>query len=106
MTLTAAHDARGLGDDTGKYRLLSKYLRDRFADRLVLTFAQIKDLLGFTLPATARRQLDWWGDADAAATPSPQSDAWTLAGRTANVNLLAESVTFERGTAYVEQTST
>lgn len=92
-----------MGADTGKYRLLSNYLRDRFADRLVLTFAQIEDLLGFALPGISRRQLEWWGDADTATTPSPQSDAWTLAGRTANVNLRAESVTFERRAGYIEQ---
>ena len=101
MTDTAAFDHKG---DAGKYRLLSKYLRDRFADRLVLTFAQIEDLLGFALPGMARRQLEWWGDPDATTTRSPQSDAWTLAGRTATVDLRAESVTFERETAYVNQT--
>ena len=106
MTNTAAPGAIDDTADAGKYRLLSEYLRDRFADRLVLTFAQIEDLLGFALPGIARRQIEWWGDSDAAATQSPQSDSWTLAGRTASVNLRAESVTFERGTAYVNQTTT
>lgn len=86
----------GRAADSARYRLLSKYLSDRFADRLVLTFGQIEDLIGFALPGSARLQTEWWGDMDALTNPSPQSDAWTLAGRTATVNLGAQSVTFER----------
>ena len=82
--------------DAGDYRLLYKYLRDRFADRLVLTFTQIEDLLGFALPGPARVQREWWDTAQ--SDRSTQSDAWTLAHRTANVNLSAQCVTFERET--------
>ena len=82
--------------DAGEYRLLYKYLRDRFADRLVLTFGQIEDLLGFALPGPARIEPDWWGTPEAVAERSKQSDAWTLAHRSARVNLSAQCVTFER----------
>ena len=82
--------------DTGEYRLLSKYLRDRFADRVVLTFGQIEDLLGFSLPSTARLQGDWWNAAPRAARDSEPSASWTLAERTATVNLAARTVAFER----------
>ena len=82
--------------DAGEYRLLYKYLRDRFADRLVLTFGQIEDLLGFALPGPARIEREWWGTTDSVADRSRQSDAWTLARRTASVNLPAQCVTFER----------
>ena len=82
--------------DTGEYRLLYKYLRHRFADRLVLTFGQIEDLVGFSLPGAARVQPEWWGRTETAPDHSRHSDAWTLAGRTATVNLSAQCVTFER----------
>ena len=85
-------------DEAGKYHLLYKYLRDRFSDRLVLTFGQIEDLLGFSLPKAAQVQREWWEDSDPNAAGSRQSDAWTLAGRTASVNLSARCVTFERET--------
>ena len=88
---------RGDGE-AGEYRLLYKYLRDRFSDRLVLTFGQIEDLLGFPLPVAARAEREWWGTTPAVADRSKQSEAWTLAGRTASVNLQAEYVTFERET--------
>ena len=82
----------------GKYQLLHKYLRDRYADRIVLTFAQIEDLLGFTLPEPARRLREWWDDEGPGSKPSAQSEAWTLASRTATVNLAASCVLFERQT--------
>jgi len=83
--------------NAGEYQLLYKYLRDRFANRLVLTFGEIEDLLGFSLPAGARVELAWWSTA--VAPRSSQSKAWTLAGRTATVNLMAQCVVFERETA-------
>lgn len=75
------------------YRRLYAFLQGRYADRFVLTFAQIEDLLGFPLPAPARVETAWWGLATA---PSLQSQSWTGASRTATVNLSARTVLFER----------
>jgi hypothetical protein len=95
VVLPLVHDNR---PTAGQYELLHKYLRDRFANRVVLTFAEIEDLLGFSLPAPARARVVWWDGGDFACDPSSQSLAWTLAGRTATVNLPAEVVVFERDT--------
>jgi hypothetical protein len=84
------------GGNAGAYQLLYKYLSDRFANRVVLTFAEIEDLLGFSLPGPARLQREWWGDGASIAGRSAQSDSWTLACRTATVNMAAQSVVFER----------
>ena len=80
----------------GEYELLYKYLRDRYANRVVLTFKEIEDLLGFSLPDLARSEFAWWNGGVFAGPPSTQSFAWTLAERTATVNLQAQSVVFER----------
>jgi hypothetical protein len=80
----------------GKYAPLHDYLANRYADSVVLTFAQIEDLLGSKLPDTARVQHEWWTSTDSDADKSPCSDAWILAGRTARPNLLARTVAFER----------
>ena len=77
----------------GKYAPLHEYLANRYADSVVLTFAQIEDLLGGALPDTARARHEWWTSSDSA---SSCSDAWILAGRTARPNLLARTVAFER----------
>lgn len=93
---TAADFARPGQDDAGEYRLLYKYLRDRYANRVVLTFVEIEDLLGFSLPECARLQREWWEETDPLVRASEQSAAWTLADRSATVNLSARTVVFER----------
>ena len=77
-----------------EYRVLHKYLKERYAEVVVLTFSQIEDLLGAALPLLARTESRWWTDpADGAA--SVQS-SWIQASRTATPNLFARSVRFER----------
>jgi len=78
------------------YRRLNTFLRERFADRLVLTFAQIEDIIGSPLPAEARLQPDWWVTAPAGGPQSEQADCWVTASRTASANLSSRTVTFER----------
>jgi len=82
-----------------EYLSLHKYLDGRFANTVVLTFAEIEDLLGFALPDLARLQQEWWADAAAGSIPSAQSRSWTQASRTARPNLLARTVVFERASA-------
>jgi hypothetical protein len=80
----------------GEYHLLHKYLRERFADSVVLTFSEIEDLVGFPLPDAARLELEWWGSADGTAARSAQEKSWTLAGRNAVPNLSSQRVVFDR----------
>src|SRR5947209_7078662 len=79
-----------------KYLALYTYLTNRYADRVVMTFAEIEDLLGFALPDPARLRQDWWTSGGPAAGDSGPRDAWTLAKRTAKVNLCAQTVVFDR----------
>ena len=79
-----------------EYQSLYRYLDNRFADTVVLTFAQIESLLGFSLPDLARLGTDWWAPPAAGAVPTSQSRSWVEASRTATPNLLAQSVVFER----------
>jgi hypothetical protein len=82
---------------SGKYLLLYKYLDERYANMVVLTFGEIEDLLGFSLPDQARLSPEWWTVAADARVPGANySDSWTLARRTATPNLQAHTVAFER----------
>jgi hypothetical protein len=81
---------------SGKYLSLYKYLDGRFADRVVLKFTEIEDLLGFALPDVARVSEDWWTVPDLSAASPRFSDSWILAKRTARPNLLALNVVFDR----------
>ena len=82
---------------SGNYLLLYKYLENRYANTVVLTFAEIEDLLGFALPGPARLRREWWTDAETDVAGSPHSDSWILARRTAVPNMVARTVAFERG---------
>jgi hypothetical protein len=96
LMLRAAAASSAADANAGEYHGLYKYLRDRYANRIVLTFGEIEDLLGFSLPEHARVQIGWWGSAAAVGLRSSATNAWTLAGRSAVVNLLAQTVVFER----------
>jgi len=80
----------------GKYLSLYNYLENRYANTVVLTFAQIEDLLGFALPDVASLRQDWWTNEDPGTALANYSDSWILASRTARPNLLAKTVVFER----------
>jgi hypothetical protein len=76
------------------YSSLSAYLEHRHASHVVLTFEQIEALLGFSLPARASTEREWW------TSPTEETDGhtdgWTAAGRTATPNLYARNVAFNR----------
>lgn len=78
----------------GVYRPLYEFLNSRFADRVVLTFGQIEDLLGFAMPPAARVDVAWWTSPD--STDGSHRQAWLLAKRSAVPNLRAMTVAFER----------
>ena len=97
VRVTAGPLAAALGGQEAnacEYQSLYRYLRDRYANRVVLTFAEIEDLLGFSLPPPARFEDGWW--VAPVAGRSAQSNAWTLAGRTAVASLAAQNVVFDR----------
>lgn len=80
----------------GEYQALHVYLQARYAGRVVLTFSEIEDLVGFPLPPRARIDATWWSPANARAGESRHTAAWTLANRVAAANLLSKRVVFER----------
>src|SRR5436190_23318500 len=81
---------------SGQYLLLYKYLENRYADTVVLTFGQIESLIGFALPNQARLNQQWWTNAAVTAAGTNYSDSWILAGRVATPNLAAQTVAFAR----------
>lgn len=76
------------------YQALHAYLANRYSSVVVLTFAQIEDLLGSPLPDSAKHDAAWWNSDD--HDKLGHSNSWRLAKRTAVANLMAQTVTFER----------
>ena len=77
------------------YSGLYAYLAGRYADTVVLTFAEIEDLMGAPLPAPARARPEWWAN-DAEGKLQPHSQAWLHAHRTVTANLFAGTAVFVR----------
>ena len=63
---------------SGGYGSLQKYLTTRHADAVVLTFAEIEDLLGFPLPDAAWVDPGWWAPPPTGVVPSTQSQTGVL----------------------------
>ena len=79
----------------GKYARLYHYLINMTAFRWPASFGEIETVLGFGLPASARRHQAWW--ANQSGGGHTHARAWQEAGwRTRNVNLQAETLVFER----------
>ena len=76
--------ARVVRPPGGRYDSVCRYVENRYADTVVLTFAEVEDLLGFALPDPARLETEWW------------TSSLTVRSRTVAPNLAAGIVSFER----------
>lgn len=77
-----------------KYDPLNRYLRRQSGAEVVLTFAEIENLLVALLPKSARRR-EWWGN-ETAASGHVQARAWMAAGYAAHPEIDRDRVTFRR----------
>jgi hypothetical protein len=79
---------------TPKYDPLRMWLSQATDERIRLSFQEIEAVLGFPLPASARRLAQWWANA---AGSHVQAVAWMSAGwRACEVDVAGEQVSFER----------
>ena len=78
-----------------KYRRLYTHLRDKEDEQWLTSFREIEAILGFRLPASARRYRPWWANQKSGG--HSQSLAWMAAGwETANVDMEAETLLLRR----------
>lgn len=78
-----------------KYEPLGDYLRAH-SDRVTLSFDDIADIIGDTLPDSAYRHKAWW--ANEAEGKHVEAASWMDEGfRTEALSLADETVTFVRG---------
>ncbi len=79
----------------GKYEPLTAHLRGRELAEWAPSFAEIEDILGFSLPPSARKYREWWGNQ--AGAGHSQASSWQDAGwRVWKVDLEGERVIFRR----------
>ena len=76
----------------GKYAPLYRHLSARHDARWLASLGEIEAILGFRLPASARRYRAWWANGG-----HSQADAWLAAGwRIRSVDFGKETLVFER----------
>ena len=92
---TEYDDARySSGESVGKYDPLRRFLSEVDGSEWAATFDQVEQVLGFRLPASARKWRPWWANVENG--PS-QTRAWAAAGwKTRHVSLLEETLVFVR----------
>jgi hypothetical protein len=79
----------------GKYEPLASLLSARPDDTWEAPFETVEEVLGFPLPASARRHREWW--ANQRGGGHSQAKGWQEAGwQVWRVDLRAETVTFRR----------
>jgi hypothetical protein len=61
-----------------------------------MSFAEIEDILGQPLPASAREHQRWWSNEDPTMTRHSQARAWKTAGYDAEASLAERIVIFRR----------
>jgi hypothetical protein len=79
----------------GKYEPLSAHLEAASAAEWAATFAQVEQVLGRSLPPSARKHREWWSNQ--ASAGHSQARGWQDAGwQVWKVDLASEKVIFKR----------
>tara|TARA_R110000787_G_scaffold86057_9_gene183354 strand:+ start:54966 stop:55439 length:474 start_codon:yes stop_codon:yes gene_type:complete len=82
--------------EMSKYHNLQLHLAALKTDSWRASFDEIEDILGFTLPASARNYQAWWANQTEPSTHT-HAKAWKNAGwQTKDLNLTASTVRFVR----------
>jgi hypothetical protein len=78
-----------------KYEPLTRFLQNQPGGEVRMSFAQIEQLIGFRLPATAQHEPDWWSNSP--AVDDVVTNPWLAAGfRSEDVDLAGGELTFRR----------
>jgi hypothetical protein len=86
-------DDASVSSHVGKYRTLWRWLQDQDRDEIQLSFAQVEEILGLSLPPSARtHQPHWYGYEGSALGRAIRDAGW----RASKVNMVDERVTFLR----------
>ena len=78
-----------------KYHLLEKYLSNSHASEIKLSFQELEEIIGESLPPSALKLPQWWY-----SHPESQSRAWENTGYRVKVDLEEKIATFTRQTNY------
>lgn len=75
-----------------KYEKLKSHLQSINQDRVTMTFAEIEEILGFSLPNSAYKHRAWWSNTDS----HTQARAWLDAGWKVSIINQGRDITFDK----------
>jgi len=81
-----------------KYDSLTNFLLGQPPGPVTMTFTQVNTLLGFCIPAAARKYQVWWANETDQNTRHRQCHSWLNANRKASADLKHGVVIVDRGT--------
>lgn len=79
-------------NNVGKYSSLYRYLLSTKSKQVIMTIDQIEAVLGFILPASARKYRPWWAN----ALTNTQAKSWLHAGWEVDSVKLGEKTAFRK----------
>lgn len=79
----------------GKYSPLATYLKNSKNDTEVLTFKQIEEIIGSSLPNSALVHREWWANETNPNTRHTQCRGWVSVGWKVDNVVLGEKVSFK-----------
>lgn len=80
-----------------KYSNLKKYLETFEGDSIRLSFGQLSEILGFTLPASAAKFRNWWSNSSNGHSEGWLSAGWKVDTKTVVINDVdGQDVAFEK----------
>lgn len=75
-----------------KYTILTEYLSKKTEKSITLSFDEIEEILGFSLPKSAYNHKAWWANSE---NGHSQTRSWLNAGwSTKSIELIAKKITF------------
>lgn len=90
-----AQTAISLDKVSAKYRCLAEYLLSSNATRVTLSYSQIEEILGFSLPDTASKyKQSYWANTETHSYAS----SWLAVGYKTRVDIDSDTVTFVKNT--------
>ena len=78
----------------GKYDSLEKYLANYGKEEIIMTFADIERIIGFSLPASAVNHAEWWANEGKDSSFHSHTKAWRSAGYKVRANRPERKVVF------------
>lgn len=79
-----------------KYEPLARYLDLQSRAEVIMSFADVEEILGTALPPSAFKYREWWANETSPVTSHAQCSAWMMVGYHAFANMGRETVRFVR----------